>query len=454
MRTIALIRVDVEFDTAGGVTAPELDEAVDLPLRREGRCVCAGPCQCAVWLPPTSLAGSLRAHFGHRADQFFGSPPPTGKGADTALQPSPVRFLGTATTLPAGASLEVRASTAIDPRRGAAARSTLRTRELLPAGTNVILFLRYDHRDDSAQVPTYDLVGFIDTVATWQPWIGSGRSTGTGQAHVTRVAARQLDLTKPDQLLTWLRGDRATLFPPGADGWTHLRAGRPPQRKPVLAMDFVTVDALHIGTGVPGTAAAPAPIARTARRQPMIPGSAWKGVLRSRCGYILRSCGITACLVPAPDEAACRTCLLCDVFGWTGDTDGTAGQSVGHAGHLTFHDSTVDGTLGHRNHIGIDRFTGGARNHLLFADEIITDARFTLTITTRNGAELQPAVRGLLLLAVRDLDDGLTGIGRATTRGYGTIRLADTSRAYLDELDPCHEVGAAVRRLLTQGAAA
>lgn len=453
MRTIALIRVDLEFDTAGGVTAPELQDAVDLPLRRAGRCTCDGPCQCAVWLPPTSLAGSLRAHFGDRADQFFGSPAPAGKGSDTPLQPSPVRFLGTATTLPAGASVEVRASTAIDPRRGAAARSTLRTRELLPAGTTVTLFLRYDHRNTN-DVPAYDLRGFLDTVATWQPWIGRGRSTGTGQAHVTHVAARELDLTQPDQLLTWLRGDRNTLFPPGTDGWTHLLAGRPVYRAPALALDFVTLDALHIGTGTPGTATAPAPVARTARGAPMIPGSAWKGLLRSRCGYILRSCGIPACLVPAPDEPACRNCLLCQVFGWTGDSDGQAGHAVGHAGQLIFHDSTIDGTSGHRNHIGIDRFTGGVRNHLLFADEIITNARFRLTITTRTSTDPDPAVRGLLLLAIRDLHDGLVGLGRATTRGYGTVRLTAASQAHLNELDPHHDTGAAVRRLLTTGAAA
>lgn len=431
MRTVGLIRVDMVFDTAGGVTAPEVESAHDLPLRRDRDGL--------VWLPPTSLAGSLRAHFGARAPQFFGSPAPLGKGTDP-LTPSPVRVLGTATAMPDGAKPEVRRSTAIDTRRGAAVVSTLRSRELLPAGTTVALFLRYDRRQDA--LADYDLDGFVDTVRTWRPCIGRGRSTGHGRARVTRVAARSLDLRRPDQLLAWLRSGRDELFPPGDEGWDRVVGASSAPVDALLEVGFESRDALHVGSGRAGGVNGIA----TSDGRPLIAGSAWKGLLRSRCGYILRSCGVDACLVPAPDERACGSCVLCEVFGWTGD-GGEVGQTIGCAGWLTFHDSQVDGTVGRRQHIGIDRVTGGVRTGLLFTDDVVTGGRFTLSISADR--PLSPEIRGLLLLAMRDLDAGLTGIGRSTTRGYGTVRLTDTSRATLAELDPTHPTGAAVRSLLT-----
>lgn len=448
-RTVALIRVDLVLESPGGVTAPEAGGVADLPCSRDR--------DGAVWLPPSSLAGGLRAHFGPRAEQFFGAEPPAGKATRTPLQPSPVRFLGTATTLPPGSSVERRASTAVDPTRAAAAATTLRTRELLPAGTTITLYLRYDDRshlrteDGVPLAPPYDLDTFLTLVGTWRPRIGRGRATGHGVARVCRVAARCLDLSRAADLTLWLSAGRDELFPDADAGWERVATpAASPGPAPVLGLDFETVDALHVGSGSRNERVAEVLLSGG---EPVIPATTWKGVLRARCGYILRSCGQPACLVPGvregdEREVACRTCQLCGLFGWSGD-NGTPGTPTGQVGRLTFHDSKITGRTGRRNHVGIDRFTGGARRHLLFADQAVTGARFTLRVTmTRRDDELRPADRGLLLLAVRDLHDGFVGIGRSTTRGYGTVRLTGRSRVCLDELDPDHETGAAVLALL------
>lgn len=434
MRAVGLIRVDLILESAGGVTAPEIESAVDLPLhyRPDG----------AVWVPPSSLAGSLRAHFGGRAEQFFGSAPPSGRGAaNQSLRPSPVRVLGTETTLPPDTTPETRRSTAIDPQRGAAMPSTLRARDHLPAGTTIALFLRYDDRPDS---PAYDLNGFADLVASWRPVLGRGRSTGNGRARVSKVLVRRLDLGRPTDLRAWLSAGRQELFPDQVERWDRVIDPPTTVVAPALRLDIETVDALHVGSGS-RSEDGESEVATSAGR-PMVPGTAWKGLLRSRCGYILRSCGTAACLAPA--EPTCGECLLCDLFGWTGH-GGHAGCPVGRVGRLTFHDSAVCGTLGRRHHIGIDRFTGGVRTGLLFTDQVITDGKLTLTVTmTRDGDSLSTAERGLLLLALRDVDDGLIGVGRATTRGYGTLRLADSSRQMFQELDRGHPTRTAVQTLL------
>lgn len=409
MTTIGLLRIDLVLESAGGVSAPELDEAVDLPLSRR-----LGTTD-EVWVPPTSLAGSLRAHTGEQAERWFGSTPPqSGRaGDDRQLEPSRVRFLGSQTTLPRDSA--VRRSTAIDPCRGAALTSTLRSREVAPANTTVSLFLRLDQRAN-----TDDLDEFADVVATWRPIIGRGRSTGHGRARVTRIAWRRLDLHTKAGLRLWLTAGRDGLFPAAEDGWDEVCTPTAPVTlEPEFDLQFSIVGALHLGAGA--TMSQDGRTRNTIEQEagaPLLPGTTWKGLLRSRCGYILRSCGRTACLAPA--APSCGDCILCDLFGWTGD-GGRAGEPTGHVGRLTLHNSVIDGAvMHHRNHVGIDRFTGGARRALLFSDEVVAEGSLSLRVDVRDGASspcLTSAERGLLLHAVRDLHDGLLGVGRATTRG-------------------------------------
>ncbi|MGH3871372.1 MAG: RAMP superfamily CRISPR-associated protein [Pseudonocardiaceae bacterium] len=439
MTTIGLIRIDLVLTSAGGVTAPELaDIAVDLPLSRRRGHDSTGD---EVWVPPTSLAGSLRAHLGEdQAEHWFGSAPPVGRASGARLEPSRVRFLGSHTILPHNPA--VRHSTAIDPRRGSALTSSLRVREVAPAGTTVSLFLRLNQHHC-----TDDLDEFTRAVQTWQPVIGRGRSTGHGRARVTRIAWRRLDLRTAAGLRLWLTAGRDGLFPAG-DGWDEIRTPTAPHDpESELDLRFIIIGALHLGAGT-----TPSRDGRTQNEieqeagKPLLPGTTWKGLLRSRCGYILRSCGRTACLAPA--DPSCGACKLCDLFGWTGTGEGV-GMPTGRVGRLSVHGSVIDGTVTHRYHVGIDRFTGGARRALLFRDEVVAEGTLSLRVEMTNPADrLSPAERGLLLLAVRDLHDGLIGVGRATTRGYGSLRLTDDSAAVLDELAPAHPTGSAALALL------
>lgn len=448
MTTIGLIRIDLVLDSAGGVSAPELGGALDLPLsRRQGRRGSDDPTDGEVWIPPTSLAGSLRAHVGRQAERWFGSNPPEAGRADRGgkLEPSPVRFLGSQTTLPRNPA--VRRSTAIDPCRGSALASTLRSREMAPIGTTVSLFLRLDQQGGAD-----DLDEFAHAAATWRPIIGGGRSTGHGRATVTRIAWRRLDLRTTAGLRAWLTAGREGLFPAGA-GWEKVRVlTASDHREPELDLRFTIISALHIGAG-----SETADDGRTRNAierdgdSPLLPGTAWKGLLRSRCGYILRSCGRPACLAPA--QRCCEGCLLCDLFGYTG-AGGEAGAPLGRAGRLTTRDSIIDGVVTYRNHVGIDRFTGGARRALLFSDEVVAEGHLPLCLDATDPADrisparLSPAERGLLLLAIRDLHDGLIGVGHATTRGYGSLQLTKDSAVVLDELAPTHPTGSAVLALL------
>ena len=74
-----------------------------------------------------------------------------------------------------------------------------------------------------------------------------------------------------------------------------------------------------------------------------------------------------------------------------------------------------------RTHVAIDRFTGGARDQLLYTDEVVTAGQFRLRIYALE--PLDDLDRLLIDVVLTDLHDGLVGIGGRTTAGLGTVRI-------------------------------
>ena len=74
-------------------------------------------------------------------------------------------------------------------------------------------------------------------------------------------------------------------------------------------------------------------------------------------------------------------------------------------------------------HVAIDRVSGGAREHLLFGEQVLDDGRFSIAVTANR--ELPEWATALLGAALADLHEGLIGIGRGTMRGNGTVEASD-----------------------------
>ena len=164
-----------------------------------------------------------------------------------------------------------------------------------------------------------------------------------------------------------------------------------------------------------------------------ISGATWKGILRSRCEFIVRSCGRTAC---ESSTTTCGTCPTCVLFGSASD------QDSGQIGRIRFRNSPITGHKMTIAHAPIDRFTGGAASGKLFTRTAWEPgAALTLTIEqARPDHPVPPWGRALILLALADLDAGLIGVGNSTTRGYGTLKAADPlpppAPGWLDTLPP------------------
>lgn len=443
---ITVIRAEIEAD-AGWAVGTADTEAIGLD--RELLTDPSG----RPWVPPSSLAGSLRAHLAsHDADErLMGSRAPDPGQRESSdppprLHPSALWLLGTrarrpGVSNPAGGDgspggtvapgsgaesgqppprTEVVASTAVDPVRRAALPQSLRHSRIVDEQTVIDL---YGILEGELSARDKELL------ATWQPQIGRDRTRGAGTATLRSLGYRTYDLARPPDLRSWLE----VAGPDRFRALTPIPIVRTPQ-PPVLEADFRIAAALHVGTGSRRDKTDAASHTDTESRRervatvrergnrPLMPASTWKGLFRSRARYIIRTCW--------GEDAACKTqpgcgnCPLCDLFGY-----------AGKRGRLGFRDSIITGSRHEkRNHVAIDRISGGGRDKLLFTDEVVTAGEMKLTITSLGPvAEWE---RTLLLHVIRDIHDSLVGVGGGAQRGQGTLRLAAASHPALTALPP------------------
>jgi CRISPR/Cas system CSM-associated protein Csm3 (group 7 of RAMP superfamily) len=168
-----------------------------------------------------------------------------------------------------------------------------------------------------------------------------------------------------------------------------------------------------------------------------LPGTSLRGVLRSHLERILRTMEPTKMLCcdplkPKGPEQGCsawfgeqkrlagppyaHSCAVCRLFG-----------STGQASRIRIADSPTiripAAQLSYRDHIGIDRFTGGVCSGANFRDLVIeAGVQFQHDVMIRNFELWQ---LGLLAYVWRDLycwQDGLIRLGYGKTKGYGQVQ--------------------------------
>jgi CRISPR/Cas system CSM-associated protein Csm3 (group 7 of RAMP superfamily) len=424
---LTVIKAEIEAEAGWAVGAADTDAiGLDRELLTDPR---GRP-----WVPPSSLAGSLRAHLAqdNEDQRLMGSRPPRDDVPPSADPPpltsSALWLLGTQVRRadgehpgensaeirepegsPGGESVpprtDVVANTAIDPRRQAAVPRSLRYSRLV---------------DEAAVIELYALLeGELtdrdkELLATWRPEIGRDRTRGGGLAHLRNLGYRSYDLDQPADLRTWLETAGTDKF----NGLTPIPV-IPASDISLLEAEFVITSALHVATG---SRRGKNLAIRTRGSHPLVPGSTWKGLFRARAGYIIRSCW--------GEDAACTTqqgcgrCPLCDLFG-----------STARRGRIGFRDSRVlQPRLQERSHVAIDRISGGGRDKLLFTDDVVTAGQVMLTIIRLGSVEGWE--RNMLLHVVMDIHDGLIGVGGGAQRGQGTLRLTEASLSALTPTRP------------------
>ena len=224
-----------------------------------------------------------------------------------------------------------------------------------------------------------------------------------------------------------------------------------------LEGEIETLTAIRIGAGrSTSPISADLPVVRDAANFPYIPGSSFKGVLRSYIESILRSFTADRNVVcnPINENEQCltrermtklreehqkqnwsdaqfsreildRTCWICQLFG-----------SLWYASKLQIRDLHVQSELWfdqyqQRNGVAIDRDTETASDGKLYDYEVVpAGVVFDFHAVVDNAENWQ---LGMLYLGLSALENGELAIGGGSSRGLGVIELSLNSASYIDD---------------------
>ena len=221
-----------------------------------------------------------------------------------------------------------------------------------------------------------------------------------------------------------------------------------------------TLTAIRIGAGrSTSPVSADLPVVRDAANRPYIPGSSFKGVLRSYVESVMRSLNDCRRIIcnPTDEKEQCiiartemrdlrkerdnhqwndeqfsreilnRTCWVCQLFG-----------SPWYASKLQIRDLHVQSDLWfdqyqQRDGVAIDRDTETASDGKLYDYEVVpAGVFFDFHAVVENAEDWQ---LGMLYVGLSAFENGQLTIGGGSSRGLGSIELSLTSESYIDILD-------------------
>lgn len=173
----------------------------------------------------------------------------------------------------------------------------------------------------------------------------------------------------------------------------------------------------------------------------VIPATSIKGALRHRTAFHIRryiggsAPGVSDRAASDPADGA-----IGDLFGSVKAREATerpksegSDGAGGRSGSVMIDDAVLDLTdCAHQRiaHVSIDRFTGGARQGLLFDEEVLVGGRLDLHIRLLPRFEALPEViRNAFFAALDDLQTGRLALGAASGRGHGRFRKASSGDA-------------------------
>lgn len=363
-------------------------------------------------VPASQVRGSIRAHLAasdpSTAARLFG-PAVEDTTADAGLHASCWRVLGT--RLSGILVLEKRTQTVIDRTRRAPTAGRLRSTQVVVPITDpatgspplLVVYLASDIADADVIDP------LVQALSTWDPHIGAARGSGLGRCRVRAIRRLTLAATDPAHLLHRLRHSNG---PDALDLLLETHGQPQPVRGPADTCVLETAFTLPHGWQPHRSVDASRPdrVDRPGELPLTMAGSRWRGMLRSRVEFIGRSLGLSVC---DSSDQACGECDVCAAFG-----------SQHAAGALDVEDLPVrqpdnGPDARRRTRVSINRFTGGAANDRLFTESARHGDCLLLRVHARR--EVPGWVVRACLHTVRDLAEGLAGVGLASGTGLGTV---------------------------------
>jgi len=399
-------------------------------------------------IPGTTIAGALRSYLRERLHGYSGNEQgsgyvsklfgPTRTSEDESAEQSLLIVedaLSTShsTTLRDGVRIDEKSGTAYEDETGGAKFDV----ELLEAGTTFDLHfeLLLTRDKPAADIIPY-LMAALEGLAKGEIRLGLRKRRGFGRCQVSIWTVSRYQMTKPQDLCTWLETPTIE-HRENAPCGTLYEAFSQAFKQPEVTTDTTdlrnhfTMDAtfglekssilIRSGFGESDIGADSVhlhALDQDGKLRPTIPGTSWAGVVRHRALRIANT------IMAAEGKEDAGQCLVENLFGRMPKED----ELIGQASRVLFDETYVDhGQMLYQTRVRIDRFTGGAFDGALFEEAPIYGTDKTRIGFRLHVREPEPYEIGLLLLVLKDLWTGDLPIGGEASVGRGRLTGLETS---------------------------
>ncbi len=329
-------------------------------------------------------------------------------------------------------AVELRYGVKLNPATRTAADDKLFDRQLWPAGTTFPLRLELLIREsDPADLLKRGLAAALSGLSRGEIRLGGRKRRGYGAVKVDSWQVKQFDMRTIDGLLDWLEeGDKPLAEQNGvtaaADIYQALGVTErleDNRRFFALSAAFRLDGSLLIrSANVKGEQAADfvhlRALQANGESKPVLSGTSLAGALRARALKIANTVG------DASRAEEVVNSIFGPEMGEKKDGDGKNVKVEPRASRLLVRETVIEQGVANlvQNRVGIDRFTGGARDTALFNEQPVwgrPETRVTVDLRLINPAD---ADIGLLLLLLKDLWTGDLPLGGESSVGRGRLR--------------------------------
>ena len=239
--------------------------------------------------------------------------------------------------------------------------------------------------------------------------LGGKKSNGVGKIHLSSLLRKEFDLCNESERKLWIQEEDLSeaAYEEYIDQLPEQEMQAFAYRIEIQAETEGAVQVRGIAMDEFGAGATDSKNMQNANKDYIIPGSSFKGAIRSQmekiAGYLKRQN------------------IIEEAFGKGGES-----QMEGKRGNLIFSDTIIGDTVSNdqnilRHRIHIDKFTGGVFQQGLFSEKnAIGNPDFHIDIVNRNNPD---ATLGLLIFALRDLATQTMSLGNGYATGKGFVKV-------------------------------
>jgi CRISPR/Cas system CSM-associated protein Csm3 (group 7 of RAMP superfamily) len=237
--------------------------------------------------------------------------------------------------------------------------------------------------------------------------VGAKTRRGFGKIRLENVNILHLDMENPGDVQRWIEFDRAFASTPDTLDVSHFKTDKLLIKKETdirITAEFkipYSILIRHYGTD-PGDADASHLMSG---ENAVIPGTSWNGAVSHAIYNILEEMDY---------ETLWQKEIKNDLFGTEKGKDARASR-------IAFEESVIHKRISITNYTRnkVDRFTGGVVDSALFDEKPVFGGTTSLCITIKNA---EPWEAGLILLALRDLGNGIHTVGGDANIGRGILQ--------------------------------